>query len=106
MDSYNYVHINNPRARQSVLHLLEQENFVDPWRLMHDGEQKYTWHRLNPARKQTRLDYFLIHESVFQYVADSDIILGYRTDHSAIILKLKVQNTKGEAGIGNLIIVY
>ena len=41
-DSYIYVHINNPRAKQSVLHLLEQENFVDPWHLMHDNEQKYT----------------------------------------------------------------
>ena len=61
-------------VRSKVLHLLEQENFVDPWRLMPDNEQKYTWRRLNPAKKQARLDYFLIHESVFQYVTDSDII--------------------------------
>ena len=94
MDSYNYVHSNNPRARQSVLHLLEQENFVDPWRLMHDNEQKYTWRRLNPDKKQTRLYYFLIHESVFQYVTDSDIIMGYKTDHSAIILILKFKNNE------------
>ena len=42
----------------------------------------------------------------FQYVTDSDIIPGYRTEHSAIILKLKFQNNEREGGIGNLITVY
>ena len=72
---------------------------------MHDNEQKYTWRRLNPAKKQVRLDYFLINESVFQYVTDSDVIPGYRTDHSAIILKLKFQNNERGRGY-YLITVY
>ena len=39
----------------------------------------------------------MIYESVFQYINDSDIISGYRTDHSAIILKLKFQeNDRGK----------
>ena len=42
MDSFNYVKINNPRARQSVLQLLDQENFIDPWRLMDGNKQQYT----------------------------------------------------------------
>ena len=91
MDKNNYLHINNPPARQVILHLLEDENFVDPWRAMHEDEKKYTWCRLNAIKKQARLDFFLVHESLFQYVIDSDIISGYRTDHSAIILKLKFQ---------------
>lgn len=64
---------------------------------MHENEKKYTWSRLNPTKKQARLDFFLIHESVFQYVTDSDIISGYRTDHSAIILRLKFpENNRGK----------
>lgn len=97
MDSYNYLHINNPRARQVILNHLEDENFIDPWRVMHEDIKKYTWRRLNPIKKQARLDFFLIHESIFQYVTDSDIIPGYRTDHSAIILKFKFQeNERGK----------
>ena len=42
IDSFNYVNINNPRARQSVLQLLDQENFIDPWRLMHENKKQYT----------------------------------------------------------------
>ena len=98
MDSFNYVNINNPRARQSVLQLLDQENFIDPWRLMHENKKQYTWRRLNPTKKQARLDFFIIHESLFQYVTNTDIIPGYRTDHSAIILKLKFQNNERGKG--------
>ena len=39
MDSNNYLHINSPRARQVVLNLLEEEKFVDPWRVMHEDEK-------------------------------------------------------------------
>ena len=38
----------------------------------------------------------MIYENVFQYVIDSDIISSYRTDHSAIILKLKFQENDRE----------
>lgn len=93
MDCYNYLHINNPRARQVILNMLEDENFRDPWRIMHEDEKRYTWSRLNPTKKQARLDFFLVHESLFHYVIDSDIISGYRTDHSAITLKLKFQES-------------
>ena len=57
-DCYNYLHINNPRARNMVLSLMEEENFVDVWRLMNENTKKYTWRRLNPTKKQARLDYF------------------------------------------------
>ena len=90
-DCYNYLHINNPRARNMVLSLMEEENFVDVWRLMNENTKKYTWRRLNPTKKQARLDYFLVSESIFLFVTHSDIVPGYRTDHSGIILKLRLQ---------------
>ena len=31
-------------------------------------------------------------DSIFSFVTDSDIVPGYRTDHSGIILKLKLQD--------------
>ena len=90
-DCDNYLHINNPKARRVVLTLVEEENFVDVWRLMNDDTRKYTWRRLNPTKKQAILDYFLVSEPIFSFVTDSDIVPGYRTDHSGIILKLKLQ---------------
>ena len=51
IDSFNYLHINNPKARQIVLNLLEEENFKDVWRIMNEDSRKYTRRRLNPIKK-------------------------------------------------------
>ena len=59
---------------------------------MNEDTRKYTWRRLNPTKKQARLDYFLVSDSIFSLVTDSDIVLGYKTDHSDIILKLQLQD--------------
>lgn len=50
--SHNYFHINNPKARQTVLNLLEEENFIDAWRVMNEDSRKYTWRRLNPPKNK------------------------------------------------------
>lgn len=41
IDSYNYLHTSNPRASQLILNQLEEENFVDPWRIVHEGQTIY-----------------------------------------------------------------
>ena len=70
---------------------------MDPWRVMNEEERKYTWRRLNPTKKQARLDFYLVSNSIFSFVTDSDIVPGYRTDHSGIILKIKLQeNERGK----------
>ena len=50
IDSH-YLHINNPKARQIILNLLEEENFIDAWRVMNEDSRKYTWRRLNPPTR-------------------------------------------------------
>ena len=64
---------------------------------MNEDSRKCTWRRLNPIKKQARLDYFLVSDTFFQFVTDTDIVSGYRTDHSGIILKLKLsENERGK----------
>ena len=81
-----------------VLSLIEEEHFIDVWRVMNENTQKYTWRRLNPTKKQARLDYFLVSETINSYVMHSDIVPGYRTDHSGIILKFKLQEAERGRG--------
>ena len=48
------------------------------------------------VRKQAQLDYFLINGSCSEYVMDTNINPGYRTDHSSILFKLKfINNERG-----------
>ena len=53
-----------------------------------------------PNKKQSRLDFFLVHDSIFQFVTNADIIPGDSTDHSAIILKLKLHESERGRGKG------
>ena len=80
---YNYLHINNPRARKIPW---MKKSLVDVWRLFNEDVRAYTWKRKNPVRKQARLDYFSINETCLEYVMDTDINPGYRTDLSSILL--------------------
>lgn len=98
LDTNNYLHINNPRARQEVLNMINEEDFVDIYRELNGDKREYTWSRRNPVRKQARLDFFLVNDDCFPYTSEAKIIPGYRSDHSGILLEL-VLNTN-ERGRG------
>ena len=80
------MNINNPKARDKVLNLIIECNLIDPWRELNLENMQYTWRKKN-TRKQARLDFFLISESLFMDVTNSKILPGYRTDHSQILLQ-------------------
>lgn len=95
IDTENYRHINNPAARLEVLKFIDEDNYIDVYRFIND-DKGFTWRRINPEKKQARLDYFLVSEEIFQYLYDCKVVHGYRTDHSGIILNLKLnQNERG-----------
>lgn len=63
LDSMNYKHLNNPKARIEVLKLMETFNLVDIFRENKANLKRYTWRRKSPI-KQARLDFFLISETL------------------------------------------
>ena len=100
IDTNNYLHINNPRARNEILeNIIEEDDFLDIYRIYHEDKKEYTWSRKNPVRKQARLDFFLISFECFLYADATNIIPGYRMDHSGITMDL-VLNYNNERGKG------
>ncbi|RUA04563.1 MAG: hypothetical protein DSY43_06055, partial [Gammaproteobacteria bacterium] len=97
IDTQNYIRVNNPRAREKVLQIIEENNLCDPWRVQHPETKGFTWRKKTP-RKQARLDFFLTTEDMMSYITDSKIMPGYKTDHSAILITLKFSN--GDRGKG------
>ena len=96
-DTYNYKHINNPKARLSVLNLMKDLNLVDVYRCIHPDKNNFTWRKRNPL-KQARLDYFLTSNSLLDLITDCQIRPGYRSDHSMI--ELNIQLNKFTLGKG------
>ena len=60
---------------------------LDIWRVLNQEEERYTWRRKNPDI-QCRLDCFLTSQSLISKVKTSDIVPGYKKDHSMITMAI------------------
>ena len=90
--------INNPNARKTMIEAMEKLDILDVFRELHPESQRYTWRRKNPT-KMARLDYFLVSNSLFNSVNDSYVEASYRSDHSMVILSIKLQEFKKGKGL-------
>ena len=88
LDSYNYKHINNPKAKESVENMMLELGLADIWREVNPDCKRYTWRKTKPL-KQSRLDYFLLSVYLVSSFEDTDILPGYRSDHSIVTIKLR-----------------
>ena len=75
---------------EKISDVMDTLDVIDIWRVLHPNTSRFTWRQPNPLI-QCRLDYFLISNNLFEYVANTDIIPGLRTDHSAIIIDIQLQ---------------
>ena len=95
LDTYNYTGQNNPRARKKLLEQMEGNNLNDIFRILHPKEKKYTWRSKTPI-KRARLDYFLASPDFLAQTTKIVIEYGYRSDHSAVSIDVKlINNTRG-----------
>ena len=83
VDCYNYVKINNPRARIKLIDIMEELNLTDVFRYYNPDVKRYSWRKRNPV-KQARLDYFVASNSMIDNIDSCNIRASYRSDHSVI----------------------
>ena len=87
----------NHYSRDIILAWMEESDLVDIWRHTHPGDFKFTWKRLRPSPGIfCRLDFFLVSFGLLDKVESTDIVPGFRSDHSAVtLLFLTLMHTKG-----------
>lgn len=93
LDYYNYKGINNVKAREEVIKLVNEKYLIDPFRENFPELKRFTWKKKNPC-KQARLDYFLISENLFQFVKTANIDPSYRSDHAMVTLEFNLTKFK------------
>ena len=98
IDTFNYKHDNNPRARQVILDLMRQNDLSDIYRDLHPDTKRYTWRRRNPI-KQARLDLFLASSNIHDITNTCEIKASYRSDHSMIELDLTISKFSQGKGL-------
>ena len=52
LDCFNYKHINNPKARDFLSNVIEENNLFDTFRELHPSQRRYTWRRIKVIRLQ------------------------------------------------------
>ena len=97
-DTFNYKHINNPKARQATIDLMRHHDLSDIYRDLHPNTQRFTWRRRNPV-KQARLDLFLASSNILDIINTCEIRASYRSDHSMIELDLTINKFKQCKGL-------
>ena len=63
IDSNNYKHVNNPKARSTVLNMINDLSLADIYKQLYPTCQRYTWRKRN-SLKQVRLDFFLVTDTM------------------------------------------
>ena len=44
-DTYEYVNVNNPKAREEVLNIMLECNLIDCWRELNLENKQFTWRK-------------------------------------------------------------
>ena len=89
LDTRNYRGTGSrTRSRDKINNSSVELELIDVFRLIHPDKQSFTWRRYN-SNVQSRLDYFLVSESLLQDLSCADIVSGYRSDHSIVTLGIR-----------------
>ena len=89
----------NPHARESIDQLMEQHHLLDVWRAQNPDTKYYTWMRPNRRDTWSRIDYFLVSESLSSSCISSQIKPCIISDHSLISLSVSTSECKRGPGV-------
>jgi len=77
---------------------IETHELIDIWRMRNPKRQKFTWRRKTPTPVQSRLDYWLVSDSMQGFITECSISPGIQSDHSSI--RITVSHGKSQKGPG------
>ena len=79
----------NKRAREVLERLMIEYDMVDIWRQRNPKIRQYTWARHNPETVMSRLDFYLVSQTVKNCVVNVDILPTIRSDHDIPTIMIK-----------------
>ena len=98
LDNHNYIKQRNPNSNKKIIDFINNNNMIDIWRLQNPDRKRFTWRTDRPC-KCSRLDYFLVLESILAMNPISEIHNAYRSDHNSIKLSILKSTQKRGKGL-------
>ena len=93
MDRSDPLAKNNSRSAEIINKYMEDKYLQDIWR-MRNSDRIYTFCRMRPKFIGSRIDYILTDATIHSWVSRVHIIPGFRTDHSAVVINLEINQVK------------
>ena len=91
----------HPRANQKIKEKMEEMNLVDIWRSRNEDRKTFTWMNKNEGA-WSRIDYFLISDTLCVKCEETKILPAICTDHSSISLTVNISENKRGPGVWKL----
>lgn len=79
----------------------ENLDLVDAWSILNPSVRRYTWRQKRPE-VHCRLDFFHVSQSFLNNVTSTDILPGFKTDHSLITLNISLHTNPRGRGFWKL----
>ncbi len=80
--------VTHQNSRDILSTYIDEACMSDIWRHQHPSLRLYTWKRMKPTPIFCRLDMFFVSDDLIGNVQKSDILPGFRSDHSMITLDI------------------
>ena len=90
------------KSQEKILDWIKNTDLVDIWRVKHPDEKSFTWSRIKPALVMCRLDFFLLSQSLISNVKETNILPGFRSDHSLINCNMSISTYRRGPGFWKL----
>ena len=74
---------------------VNNNRLIDIWRMLHREVKQFTWHKPN-GQSKSRIDYWLVSNSISDHVKDTEIANCPLSDHCIINLRLKNRNSNNK----------
>ena len=81
---------NHHKLLEVVKEYMQKACLCDVWRVLNPFDRKYTWHKAGSRVSFSRIDLFLIPDGMVDWVEEVRIDTGRWTDHSLVLLKIRV----------------
>ena len=94
----NKTHTNSVKTLEKFI---DELNLIDVWRVLNPDILRYTWRQKYPEI-HCRLDFFLVSQSLMCYVKGADIMTGFKTDHSMIVINVVLHSNERGPGYWKL----
>jgi hypothetical protein len=99
LDRWNPKSTEPSKMASRLSGMMKDYNLIDIWRIRHPDMKRYTWRCHEPVLKQSRIDLFLVSDTITPNINYIEIELSYISDHSMISLHINPLS-ESERGAG------